>query len=331
LKDAYLSRQPDKIQTYKSLVHEYFESIDLPRQPASLYEPIRYTLAGEGKRLRPVLVLLACDAVGGVARVALPAAAAIELMHNFTLVHDDIMDRDDTRRGRPTVHRKWDSDVALLAGDGLVALAYRHLLQTETTNLARIARSFTDGIIEICEGQALDHDFEGSAHVKMADYLDMITRKTARLLAISASIGGVIGNGTERQIELLTAYAENLGIAFQIQDDLLDITVEQHILGKDFGSDIKRHKRTFLVIHALQHGTPHQQRHLQKVLETPELTMDDILKVRDLFGETGSLQSAAQIVGEYISRSQAALGELSNSANVQGLHMLLDIILRRNA
>jgi len=326
-----LSRQPEKILAYKTLVNEYINSIDLPSQPASLYGPIRYTLESEGKRLRPVLALLACDAIGGDVKAALPAATAIELLHNFTLVHDDIMDRDDTRRGRPTVHKKWDSDVALLAGDGLLALAYRYLLQVSTPNLARIARIFTDGIIELCAGQALDREFESSAKVSMDDYIDMISKKTARLLAIAAGIGGLIGNGNQRQIELLTTYAENLGIAFQIQDDLLDITVEQHILGKDFGSDIKRHKRTFLVLYAMQHGSPDQRRYLQKVMETPGLTNDDILKVRSVFEATGALGAATQAVGNYIDRSKSALQELSRSANVAGLQTLSDIVLSRNA
>jgi geranylgeranyl diphosphate synthase type II len=326
-----LSRQPEKIPAFKALVNEYFESIALPRQPGSLYDPIRYTLEGNGKRLRPVLVLLACEAVGGKVVAALPAAAAIELLHNFTLVHDDIMDRDDTRRGRPTVHRKWDSDVALLAGDGLVALAYQHLLKTDTPRLAQIARLFTDGIIELCEGQALDREFEQAAHVSMADYLAMISKKTARLLAISAGMGGMIGGGNERQVALLTEYAENLGIAFQIQDDLLDITVEQKVLGKDFGSDIKRHKRTYLVIHALEHGAATQQRHLREALGTPNLTTDEVLNVRKIFEETGALSSATRAVRDYIARSRSALDALAASAEVGGLQMLLDVVLKRNA
>ena len=326
-----MSRQPEQILAYKILVNEYIKSIALPSRPGSLYDPIRYTLEGEGKRLRPVLTLLACDAVGGDVKDALPAAAAIELLHNFTLVHDDIMDHDDMRRGRPTVHKKWDSDVALLAGDGLVTLAYRYLLQTNTTSLARIAKIFTDGIIELCEGQALDREFESGVQVSMENYIDMISKKTARLLTIAAGIGGLIGNGNQRHIELLTAYAENLGIAFQIQDDLLDITVEQHILGKDFGSDIKRHKRTFLVLYAMQHGSPGQQRYLQKVMETPGLTNDDILKVRSVFEEAGALRAAALAVGNYIDCSKSALHELSHSANVTGLQTLSDIVLSRNA
>lgn len=326
-----MSRQFEKITAIKTLLNAYFATLSLEREPQSLYDPIRYTLEGEGKRLRPVLLLLACDAVGGAVEVALPAAAAVELLHNFTLVHDDIMDRDDTRRGRATVHRKWDNDVALLAGDGLVALAYRHLLKTATPRLAHIAQIFTDGIIELCEGQALDREFEQRPQVRMANYLTMISKKTARLLAIGAQIGGTIGNGSEREVELLTAYAENLGIAFQIQDDLLDITVEQEILGKDFGSDIKRHKRTFLVIHALEHGTAAQQQYLQKVLQTPGLGTNDILKVRDIFQVAGTLAAAESAVRDYISRSRAALQDLADTADVHALRILLDVILNRSA
>lgn len=326
-----MSRQPDKISAYKTLVNEYFQSIVYPPQPGSLYDPIRYTLEGKGKRLRPVLLLLACDAVGGAVETAVTAAAAVELLHNFTLVHDDIMDRDDTRRGRPTVHRRWNTDVALLAGDGLLALAYRHLLKTDTPHLPQVARVFTDGIIELCEGQALDREFESRSEVVMADYMTMITKKTARLLAISARIGGLIGNGAGRQVECLTEYAENLGVAFQIQDDLLDITVEQKILGKDFGSDIKRHKRTYLVVHALKHGSPAQQRILRRVLKSSAVTTDEVLEVREVFREAGTLQSAESAVREYINRSQSALRELSATSQVSGLQQLLEVVLKRNA
>lgn len=326
-----MSRRFEKITGLKSLVNEYFATLSLERVPYSLYDPIRYTLEGEGKRLRPVLLLLACEAVGGAVDVALPAAAAVELLHNFTLVHDDIMDRDDTRRGRATVHRKWDSDVALLAGDGLVALAYRHLLRTQTPHLAQIARTFTDGIIDLCEGQALDREFEQRPQVSMPDYLAMISQKTARLLAIAASIGGTIGNGSERDVALLTEYAENLGIAFQIQDDLLDITVEEGVLGKDFGSDIKRHKRTFLVIHALENGSPAQREYIRSMLAAPDLDAVDILKVRGLFHESGTLAAAEEAVRGYLARSETALQQLAGAVNIHGMRLLLDMIVNRNA
>lgn len=328
---AHLSRHFEKITALKTLVNEYFATLSLERVPHSLYDPIRYTLEGEGKRLRPVLLLLACDAVGGAVEIALPAAAAVELLHNFTLVHDDIMDRDDSRRGRATVHRKWDNDVALLAGDGLVALAYRHLLQTKTPRLPQIAQTFTDGIIDLCEGQAVDREFEQRPQVSMADYLTMISKKTARLLAIAASIGGTIGNGSKRAVALLTEYAENLGVAFQIQDDLLDITVEEKILGKDFGSDIKRHKRTFLVIHALVNGTVAQQGFMRSILATPDLNTDDILKVRDFFRETGTLAAAENAIRGYLAHSEAALQQLERAAKTHDLRFLLDMILKRNA
>ena len=326
-----MSSPVEKISAYKTLVNDYLSTVTANGEPGSLYEPIAYTLEGEGKRLRPALLLMTCEAVGGAKDTALPAAAAIELMHNFTLVHDDIMDRDDTRRGRATVHRKWDTDVALLAGDGLVALAYRHLLKTATPHLVHVAQVFTNGIIELCEGQALDREFEQRSSVCMAEYIAMITKKTARLLAVAAHLGGTIGNGAEQQVALLTQYAENLGIGFQIQDDLLDITVDQETLGKDFGSDIKRRKRTFLVIHAMQHGAPSLRRHLRQALAAPALSMDDLLKVRELFRSSGTLAAAEIAVRAYIDRARVALKLLAASAEVSDLQGLLEIVLHRNA
>ncbi|MDZ7291072.1 MAG: polyprenyl synthetase family protein [candidate division KSB1 bacterium] len=299
--------------------------------PPSLYEPIRYAMAGNAKRIRPVLLLLTCDALKGPVEDALPAAAAVELMHNFTLVHDDIMDHDATRRGRPTVHNKWDNDVALLAGDGLLVVAYRSLLQSRSPNIARIAQVFTEGILEICEGQALDRDFEQRDDITMASYLDMIMRKTARLLAVCTEIGALTASATEAQLKLFRQFGEHLGLAFQIQDDLLDITVSQEILGKDFGSDVKRHKRTFLYVHVMTLGTPQYRENLRTYFQKPVMNDADILAVQKIFYDASAISAAEQAVRGHLQKAHDCLTQLEPVVDTIALRELVEMILRRNA
>ncbi|MGH7495911.1 MAG: polyprenyl synthetase family protein [bacterium] len=330
--------QPSKFADYKDLVNSYLASF-LRRhangagrvQPQSLYDPVQYALEGTGKRLRPVLLLMCCAAHGGEAQSALPAAAAVELMHNFTLVHDDIMDRDDTRRGRPTVHRKWGNDVAILAGDALVVLAYKSLLETEGPHLPELCRLFTDGIIEICEGQALDRDFEQDDGVNLQRYQTMILKKTARLLAICAQMGARLGGASERQASILKHFAEHVGLAFQIQDDLLDITVEQAILGKDFGSDVRRHKRTFLYVYANEHGHAQQRRELRDIFRNTEVTDGDILAAQKIFRATGALVAAEEAVRYHMKCAHAHLSESGRLGNAEEFHFFIEMILQRRA
>jgi geranylgeranyl pyrophosphate synthase len=274
---------------------------------------------------------MCCVAQGGKMQKALPAAAAVELMHNFTLVHDDIMDRDDTRRGRPTVHRKWGNDVAILAGDALVVLAYKSLLETDSPRLPELCRLFTDGIIEICEGQALDRDFEQDDGVNLQRYQTMILKKTARLLAICAQMGARLGEASERQAAILKNFAEHVGLAFQIQDDLLDITVEQAILGKDFGSDVRRHKRTFLYVHANEHGDPRQRRELREIFRSTEVTDGDILAAQHIFRATGALAAAEEAVRYHMKCAHAHLAELGRLGNDEEFHFFIEMILKRRA
>lgn len=333
-----MSQHPGKFSVFKDLVNAYLVSFlaasrnGINRgEPASLYEPIRYAMEGNGKRIRPVLLMLSCDALGGSAQQALPAAAAVELMHNFTLVHDDIMDRDETRRGRPTVHRKWNTDVAILAGDGLVVLAYQSLLKTETSQLGRISEIFTNGILEICEGQALDADFEHDDHVTMARYETMIMKKTARLLAICTQIGAILGNAAKPQILAFKNFAEHLGLAFQIQDDLLDITVEQTVLGKDFGSDVRRRKRTFLYVHAMENGRVEQREALRAIFAKPAIEDNDLLAVQKHFRESGAIDAAAFAVRTHLAEANRNLAELALGADVTELQNLVQMILHRKA
>jgi geranylgeranyl diphosphate synthase type II len=214
--------------------------------PILLRDPILYFLESRGKKIRPLLTILSCEAVGGKTAQAMPAALGIELFHDFTLIHDDIMDRDELRRGRYTIHTKWGEDAAILVGDALVGLAYERFLQCDARHLAKVMHLFTDTLIKVCEGQALDKEFEKREDVNLEQYLDMITKKTAWLIRLSTQVGAILGNGSQEQVALMTHFGHQLGVGFQIQDDWLDYVGEENALGKKVGSDFKLDKKTFI-------------------------------------------------------------------------------------
>lgn len=216
--------------------------------PRSLKEPIRYFLATPGKKIRPLLTLLCCRAAGGEIEKALPAAAGIELFHDFTLIHDDIMDRDELRRGRATIHRKWDEGTAILVGDALVGMAYSSMLQCESRYVPVVLSHFSEALIKVCEGQALDKEFESRYHIAEGEYLEMITKKTAWLFKLSCQIGAILGGANPQQQELWKQFGQKLGIGFQIQDDLLDFVADESKLGKKVGSDLTMEKKTYITI-----------------------------------------------------------------------------------
>lgn len=321
----------ENLRGYQDLINARLRYLLESREPANLYEPIKYVLESGGKRIRPILVILACEVFEGDVEAALDAAVAMELLHNFTLVHDDIMDQDDTRRGLPTVHKKWDTHIALLAGDGLVSLAYQALFQTKSPRLHEIARVFTDGIIELCEGQALDYDFERRKDVKLGEYLGMISKKTARLLNISTRIGAMIGNGSDREVEILGDFGHNLGCAFQIQDDLLDITADEEILGKTFGSDIMRRKQTYLLVHAMTHADPETKILLTQTLYKSNNYRSRINEIRDLFMKIGSIEAAKSAINGYLSSAKKNLHGLPSTPGKANLSNLLGFIATRKA
>ena len=219
--------------------------------PRTMTEACRHVLQGGGKRVRSTLVLLSCEAVGGRAGNAVDAGAAVELLHNFTLVHDDIMDRATSRRGRPTVHTKWNQNVALLAGDILLGMGYERLLSTRGANAAALTGVYTRGLLDVCRGQGLDMEFEQTNRVSVRQYFTMIELKTARLLATSTELGARIGGGTPAEIRALRTFGRHLGIAFQLNDDLLDVIGEERDFGKAIGGDIVEGKKTFLYLTAL--------------------------------------------------------------------------------
>ncbi len=229
-------------------------------------EGCNYVLAAGGKRVRAVLLLLSCEAVGGRVRDAVHAGAAVEIMHNFTLVHDDIMDNADARRGRPTVHRKWNVSTALLVGDVLLGLAYKSMTAKRTGETHRIVSLLTSGLLEVCEGQALDLEFERRATVSLKEYFMMTGKKTARLLSMSTELGGIIGGGTAIQIRQLRKFGHALGRAFQLQDDLLDVVADEKAFGKKVGGDITEGKKTFLLLTAWQRARGGDKELLARVM-----------------------------------------------------------------
>jgi len=261
-------------------------------KPVTVYEPMKYGLSSGGKRLRGVLVMLSAAAVGGRVRDAIHAAVAVEMLHNFTLIHDDVMDHAPMRRGIPTIHRKWDENVAILAGDTLLAKAYESLLQTTSHKLSEVAKEFTGAFLEVCEGQALDKEFECRTSVGLPEYYAMIGKKTARMISSAAVIGGVVGNASKKKIQLLRKFGKHLGLAFQIQDDVLDIIGDEMKFGKKIGGDIIEGKKTFLLLAALARARGEEKKILESVVPGNPGNERKVPAVREIYIRLGAVDGA---------------------------------------
>lgn len=242
----------------RQAIEEAIASLKLEGNPPLLYQPIRYTMAQGGKRLRPTLCMMAAELFGGNLNDALWPAVGLEMFHNFTLVHDDIMDQSPLRRGLDTVYKKWNPNVAILSGDTMFALAYDLLIKYEGPRLKEILTLFNRTAIEVCEGQQLDMDFELRDDVSLGDYLNMIRLKTAVLIASSLAIGAHIGGASSMQTKHIYDYGINIGLAFQLMDDLLDAYSNQEQFGKVTGNDIVTNKKTFLYLQSFQKAKPEQ-------------------------------------------------------------------------
>lgn len=258
----------------------YFDTHSIPGSPATLYDPVNYFLTIGGKRIRPVLCLMGNELFGEIIPDAWEVATAIELFHNFTLIHDDIMDQAPLRRGKETVHQKYGGSTALLAGDVLIIKAYEALNRIDSKLLHRILFLFNKTAVQVCEGQQLDMDFEHRDDVSFEEYLNMITLKTSVLIAASLQMGGILGGGSLGNLELLYEAGKNIGLAFQVQDDYLDSFGNLEKFGKQIGGDIRANKKTFLLIKALETVNPAQKEELNHLLATnsPDKT-DRVLKI----------------------------------------------------
>jgi geranylgeranyl diphosphate synthase type II len=246
----------------QNLIEKHIQTISIPDTPPELYEPVKYILSLGGKRIRPALVLLACDLYSGGVEPALMPALAIEIFHNFTLLHDDIMDRSELRRGQPAVHVKYNENVALLSGDVMSILANRLMNQSPGVVLPTVSDIFTHTAMQVCEGQQLDMNYEQRLTVSEAEYMEMIELKTAVLIAASLKIGAILGGASQTDADDLYEFGRNLGLAFQLQDDLLDTYGDPKIIGKKLGTDIVDNKKTFLVIEAMAAASPSRKEEL---------------------------------------------------------------------
>jgi geranylgeranyl diphosphate synthase, type II len=318
-----------RYERHKSSVERYLRSFVTEHKPQTLYHPVKYVLVGGGKRIRPVITLLACEAVGGDANSALHAGAGIEILHNFTLVHDDIMDHAETRRGRLTVHKKWDENVALLSGDALLAFAYRALLRTKSSHIQEISRIFTEGVVTICEGQALDKEFETRHRVHVNEYLMMIEKKTGKLVSIAAQLGALIGNASISDLEALRRYGEHVGRAFQIQDDLLDIVADEKEFGKTIGGDLVEGKKTFLLLEALRRAKGEQKKMLQRIFTNGGVPKKQVPTFRLIYEETGAMDSAKKRIESDITEAKNQLTSLTPSIARETLRWMTDKLLNR--
>jgi len=299
-------------------------------KPKSLYEPCEYIISNGGKRLRPLLVLFSAEAVGGKFSQAYNAAVGVELLHNFTLVHDDIMDNSDLRRGRITLHKKYNVNTAILAGDNLIGIAYNSLLKDSKTNCVQIVSSFTNAIIEVCEGQSYDTDFELKKSVTVEDYLLMINKKTAVLLERCCEIGGLIGGGSKNDVIALKKYGHNIGMAFQFQDDLLDIMGNQEKFGKPIGADLVEGKKTFLFLRALEKAKGKDKSNLTAVIKNKGVEKDQIDYFRKMYIKLGVLEEAKDEIDRYTKLALKSISSLENKSSVKLFEWLANYLIKRS-
>ena len=301
------------INQYLAQVEEIFAREQFLAEPHELYEPIDYTLRLGGKRIRPTLLLAACDMFGGDCDHAADAALGIETFHNFTLLHDDLMDRSPLRRGQPTVYTKWGDNTAILSGDTMYALAWRYFLRQPTPRLREILQCFNDTAIEVCEGQQKDMNFEqrGLDGVCLDEYRDMIRQKTAVLLAGALKIGALYADAPDADTIRLYEFGLHMGLAFQLQDDLLDGYGDTAVFGKQTGQDIRDNKKTFLPLMALQMADASQRDTLMKLFSAKDRT-DGEEKVRRVMKIYNALELRPHVEHEIDTEFQKARGYLDD-------------------
>ena len=302
------------------------------KEPASLYEPIDYILTLGGKRLRPVLTLMSADFFGGNYKQALDASLAVEMFHNFSLVHDDIMDNAPLRRGHQTVHEKWDVNTGILSGDAMLILAYQLFETYRPEVFMQLAVLFSKTALEVCEGQQYDVDFETRNDVTISEYIKMIEYKTAVLIGASLQMGAIIAEASQSCQEKIYAFGKNLGIAFQLQDDYLDAFGNPLTFGKQVGGDIIANKKTFLYLTALQKSTPAEAQELSSLFATmPKDPSEKITAVKEIFVCSGAAKATEDEIARYTNTSISLLQDIKISQQHKDtLKSFADFLMNRN-
>jgi geranylgeranyl diphosphate synthase, type II len=302
------------INEYQEQFLRYLESQNIDKEPKNLYQPIDYILQLGGKRLRPVLTLMTTDIFNTDYKLALPAAMAVEVFHNFSLVHDDIMDDAPLRRGNITVHEKWNINTGILSGDAMLILAYQHFEQYEPTVFRDLAKLFSKTALEVCEGQQYDVDFETRNDVTIPEYLKMIEYKTAVLVAAAMKMGAIIAQTSEENANLIYDFGLNLGLAFQLQDDYLDAFGNPETFGKQVGGDIIENKKTYLYLKAIEFSKPEEKLQLLHYFSIqPEDNLDKINAVKKIFNASGASAATQKSIQEYTLKAFETLDKINIS------------------
>ncbi|EZH71434.1 polyprenyl synthetase [Aquimarina atlantica] len=300
------------ISDYQRYFLEYLSKKTITKEPKNLYEPISYILNLGGKRLRPILVLMASEIFGGDYKKALDAALAIEVFHNFSLIHDDIMDDAPLRRGKETVHEKWDINTGILSGDAMLINAYQLFENYEGDTFRELAKLFTKTAIEVCEGQQYDIDFETRDDVTIPEYIQMIEYKTAVLVGAAMSMGAIVANASEDCRSSIYDFGKLLGLAFQLQDDYLDAFGDPKTFGKQVGGDIIENKKTILYLKALEFASEDEQKQLRELFSlSPNDPSQKIDTVKDLFETTGAKDKTRLEIEKYTNKAFSVLETLS--------------------
>jgi geranylgeranyl diphosphate synthase type II len=322
----------ESISNYRTAFLEYLGQRSETRSPEGLYDPVRYILNLDGKRIRPVLVLLSADLYGIPVEKAMPAAMAVEIFHNFTLVHDDIMDDAPLRRGQPTVHEKWDINTGILSGDAMLIEAYRQLEAYPDEFFKPLMTVFSKTALEVCEGQRYDMDFESRDDVQISEYLRMIEYKTAVLIGCALKMGALVAGASGEDQQALYSFGIYLGLAFQLQDDYLDVFGDPETFGKQIGGDIIENKKTFLYLKSLELATPEESRELRDLYSIrPRNPKAKIQRISQVFQSSGAADATREKIREYTDEAFRQLGILQlPSSKVAVLSEFGQWLLNRN-
>ncbi len=325
----------DKLKASATVVNSFIEKLLESRRPEALYAAAKHIISAGGKRLRPYLVLKSCELVGGDPDSAVPFAAALEVLHNFTLIHDDIMDNDSLRRGVSTVHAQWGVPIAIASGDLLFAKVYQAMVEQAIKGSISPERtiscieSVTEASISICEGQVLDISFPNIKDVSETDYISMVEEKTAALFKACAEIGALAGGGDLDEVVNLGLYALKAGIAFQIVDDILGVTADEETLGKPIGSDLREGKKTLILIHALENASEVERSAIERVLGVYDASQSEISAAEEALKITGSIEYAKARATEYAEEAKKALASFPESVAKRDLSELVEYFTER--